>query len=1017
MNVAETRDRGCMLGPSGMSRGIIRAKLAVPTLPDERVERPRLDRRIASLLDRHRIVVASATAGSGKTTAVASAIEQLDVPVAWLTLDRSDTAPGRLVMYLEAALARIAPDIVGTATRALSVGVPHAEAAGILAEALRGSRAVFVLDELERLGAVRPAWNVIETLLRYAPDGLKFVLISRRAIPFTALPEPARATLGDPDLAFTADEAARALALHGDSGLDEAAVVDATGGWVTGVLFEAWRWAGDLAEAGGAVDPLHGYLAAHIVGALDPAEREFIETTSVLTYVTAPRAEALGIPDAAARLAALRQARLPVTWSEHGTVMRAHPRFREYLLTTLEERGEQEVAQLHLALGRRLAEEGYDEDAVEALLRAHAPDEALAPAERAIGGVIERFDVPIAERWLEQLAAVTPASVPLTVAELMIAVGSEDFHRGAAIAERLAARGDREALVRESPVAGALMAWCHLTLGRREEFHRLAGAVPPGHEADVLRYAIGHLEPGPRPPRPDVTGSPLDALILGNDYYYGRFAHFGEEQPFSDWIDAITGGPLRIGALRAIGQTQRALEMYEAAQARGRPGGMLEQTVRAELLLDAGRAEEAREAVAHLHELARGHDAPLLLMVLWITIAKVALRLDRDTEAARATLDEADTLAVACPYPFVTEQIDTWYGLALLLSGEDLPARERLRRAVASMTAADRLLELPTAAVYLAEAEWRTGDEAAADAAADAALDAARRQGSNHILLQALADFPFVASRRIDTEPGAESAWHELGRALMAQRATVATPVHSSVELYEFGRSAIVVDGTPVRPRIAKTYELLAYLTTRPGLRAERAELLDALFDGRADPSTRAYLRQAIRWLREVLGSPDAVLAEDVEIRLGDSVTVAGESTRLEVMLAEAARRQGADRLDATLAALAIADQGEFLPDASTQWAEQRRDALASVVTDARLDAAELAFAAGRYDDAERLAGQVLDSEPYREAGWRLRMRLADALGAGDSVIRAYHACERALAELGTTPSRTTRELLERLRR
>ena len=244
---------------------------------------------------------------------------------------------------------------------------------------------------------------------------------------------------------------------------------------------------------------------------------------------------------------------------------------------------------------------------------------------------------------------------------------------------------------------------------------------------------------------------------------------------------------------------------------------------------------------------------------------------------------------------------------------------------------------MPTAAVYLAEAEWRTGDEAAADAAADVALEAAQRQGSNHILLQALADFPFVASRRIDTEPGGESAWHELGRALMAQRAGVAPPVRSTVELHEFGRSAIVVDGVAVRPRIAKTYELLSFLMTRPGLHADRTELLEALFDGRSDPSARAYLRQAIRWLREVLGTPDAVIAEDGDIRLGDIVTVAGESARLEVMLAEAARLQGAERLDATLAALAIADQGDFLPDASTQWVESRREALGSAITDARL--------------------------------------------------------------------------------
>ena len=44
-------------------------------------------------------------------------------------------------------------------------------------------------------------------------------------------------------------------------------------------------------------------------------------------------------------------------------------------------------------------------------------------------------------------------------------------------------------------------------------------------------------------------------------------------------------------------------------------------------------------------------------------------------------------------------------------------------------------------------------------------------------------------------------------------------------------------------------------------------------------------------------------------------------------------------------------------------------------------------------------------------------MRSANALGDEDGVIRAYQACERALAEVGTKPSATTRDLLERLRR
>src|SRR3546814_2364684 len=52
----------------------------------------------------------------------------------------------------------------------------------------------------------------------------------------------------------------------------------------------------------------------------------------------------------------------------------------------------------------------------------------------------------------------------------------------------------------------------------------------------------------------------------------------------------------------------------------------------------------------------------------------------------------------------------------------------------------------------LAEAEWRAGHEDEADRAAGLAIEVADRQGSRHVLLQILTEFPAVASRRIDAE-------------------------------------------------------------------------------------------------------------------------------------------------------------------------------------------------------------------------------------------------------------------------
>jgi DNA-binding SARP family transcriptional activator len=358
-----------------------------------------------------------------------------------------------------------------------------------------------------------------------------------------------------------------------------------------------------------------------------------------------------------------------------------------------------------------------------------------------------------------------------------------------------------------------------------------------------------------------------------------------------------------------------------------------------------------------------------------------------------------------------------WYGLALLRESRDADALERLRRAVHGMVSGGRILELPIAAVYLSEAEWRTGDPDAADAAADLALDAAGRQGSNHHLLQALADYPAVASRRIDAEAGVDSRWHEIGRALRAQDVALVAQIRTSVELQEFGVRKIVVDGEEVRPRIHKAYELLALLATRQGQPTSRDELLGALFDASNTDSARAYLRQAIHWLRHTLPDGGVIVDGNGTARLADELDVQTESMRIEAELATAARLQNAERLHATLTALAIYDRGEYLPGRRSTWTETREGELAAIAADARYEAAELAFADGDYRLAQKLARQVVKAEPFQESAWRLIMRLANMLGDDKAVMRAFRKCERSLAAVGTEPSPSTRQLLGQLRR
>ena len=476
---------------------VIQQKLEVPPLSESRVARPRVESRLAELIERHRVVAVLATAGAGKTTAVAAAAELLDDrPIAWLTLDTPDVAQGRLLTYLEASLARVAPHVQGVVGQALSAGLGHIEAAGLLADAVGDQRVLLVLDDMERLGEARKPWELIDSLLRHAHGSLRTVLISRRGIPrglSVLRPSPgAMAAIGDEDLAFTAGEAAEALAEVGKEEADAASVVEATGGWVTGVLFEAWRSAEHVPGMGGEADPLHGYLSAQMLSELSPEDRDFLIETAVLHDVSAARAAAIGRADAGERLASLRAAHLPVAWAHGRMTLRCHRRFHEYLMALLERLPPEKVRALRLAHGRLLADEGLHEEATEELLRARAPAEAFLSARRAIFAVIERVDYSTAERWIKTLEPVVPSSAHDWVeAELLLGFTKLEYARSEKISDRLLERGEREAVAAASERAAALMGWNYLDAARIEDFKAVLAVAPDGPAA--RRRAVPRL--------------------------------------------------------------------------------------------------------------------------------------------------------------------------------------------------------------------------------------------------------------------------------------------------------------------------------------------------------------------------------------------------------------------------------------------------------------------------------------------------------------------------------------------
>ncbi|WP_432854673.1 BTAD domain-containing putative transcriptional regulator [Amycolatopsis sp. CA-161197] len=968
--------------------------------------------RVRALLERANVLTVYAAAGSGKTTAVALALRDLDRPVAWLSLDGTESAAGRFLLYLEAAVTPHAPEASGAATDALAAGILVGEAAGLLAESLHGTGIVLVCDNAERVCGSDEALAVLSALARYAPADVGVILISRTALPLDtgSTGELGRiAELTGSDLAFDLDEAAEALRLAGRSASDAAEAIRVTGGWVAGILFAD----GTLADA---PHRLRDYLSTHVLSGLSEQERRFLVYTSLLDEVTVDDALALRLEDAPRIMAALRHRHLPATWPDDRTLI-VSPQLRDHLRELLAEQEPGELKRVRLRHARLLVRRGEQEEAVDALLGVGAVDEAWVLAAELLPRLIERMDFRPAARWLDELqASERPLSPAIGGIVLRVAFALEQAGRAVELYDRhgrgwiteLAADGSGEALV--------LLVWCLWHAGRIADAGQVAEVMSPGRARDIALTVLALSRDEPPPPFPafaTTPSGPLDGMLMRLAFMRGRLAGLDDPGTHGPWR-SVLGAPWVIAGLRATGRIEQAMARYEAHREAPQPL-WLHALDAVELMIDLGRAEDAWQALQRGHELVAATGSQIYRVLLHLMEAKLCLRLHHDPEAAHRALDEAETSG-SHRHAFTRELALLWRGLAFLLRHRDTEASDVLQRSLRSMRAADRMLEIPTVACYLAEVQWRMGAEDASDESAALAIGIAEERGSVHLLLNALADVPAVAVRGADTESDRLSHWHELTASLANGRRITAAGRAPRLVLEDLGEPELRVDGSPVTPRLRKSIELLAYLLASPGHEASRQELLGALFDSNNEAAGRSYLRQALYRLREVVPDELSPVVQEDRFRLPGPDLVSSSAAEVLEAFAQADHQNGEARLDTLTAALARTERGRYLGDLSGAWADARRAELDELVLRARLDVARVAFRLGRYREAVANADTVLRLDPYREQAWLLRITLAQASGNDDDVLALYQRYVATMRELAVPPSAEVHRLVTRLR-
>jgi LuxR family maltose regulon positive regulatory protein len=159
----------------------LQTKTSIPPERQNRVERPRLIEQINDGMKRAFTLIL-APAGFGKTTLIAEWARTADMPVAWLSLERSERTPERFLSYFIHALQQISPQVGQTAQAMLTSGQAMAEDA-ILFSLLNdlneiGQDFAIVLDDYHLLDGSEVN-AILQSLLEYLPAQMHLAITTR----------------------------------------------------------------------------------------------------------------------------------------------------------------------------------------------------------------------------------------------------------------------------------------------------------------------------------------------------------------------------------------------------------------------------------------------------------------------------------------------------------------------------------------------------------------------------------------------------------------------------------------------------------------------------------------------------------------------------------------------------------------------------------------------------------------------------------------------------------------------
>lgn len=406
---------------------LLRTKFLVPRQRLHHVERPRLARQLAAAFQ-SRLTLVSAPAGYGKTTMLASLVRQLDAPVVWYQLDKSDNDP---LVFLHYLIEGLRCTLAGFSGAALTLLDPHEfhprRALMVLLNEVTATIEndfLVVLEDYHWIDNTE-IHDLVNFVLQHLPPQMHFVMSTRTEPPLAMARLRASGSLVElraGDLRFTMDEIAQ-LTAHLE--LDDShlhLLEQWTEGWGAGlqlILTALGRSGAEPAEQlarrlGRQERYVFQYLAQEVFDQQPPEVQHFLLRSAVLNQMSAETVNALlGTADAERLLSRVeRDGLFTTSLDEEQRWYRYHHLFRDFLLNHLLREAPEEALSLHVKAGDNYAARQLWDLAAEHYVAAQHPVglaraiDALAPTYLQTGRVETLY------RYIEALPAAMVRDTP-----------------------------------------------------------------------------------------------------------------------------------------------------------------------------------------------------------------------------------------------------------------------------------------------------------------------------------------------------------------------------------------------------------------------------------------------------------------------------------------------------------------------------------------------------------------------------------------------------------------------------